>query len=96
LSCVYVVTNSWGNGYQGAIRVTNKGTSTINGWSATWQYAGANRLTSSWNATITGANPYSANSLSWNTNLTAGQTVEFGIQGNTNGGAIETPVVNCK
>ena len=96
LSCVYVVTNSWGNGYQGAIRVTNKGTSTINGWSATWQYAGANRLTSSWNATITGTNPYSANSLSWNTNLTAGQTVEFGIQGNTNGSAVETPVVNCK
>ena len=96
LSCVYVVTNSWGNGYQGAIRVTNKGTNIINGWTATWQYAGANRLTSSCNATITGTNPYSANSLSWNTNLTAGQTVEFGIQGNTNGGAVETPVVNCK
>ena len=96
MSCVYVVTNSWGNGYQGAIRVTNKGTNIINGWTATWQYAGANRLTSSWNATITGTNPYSANSLSWNTNLTAGQTIEFGIQGNTNGGAVETPVVNCK
>jgi len=96
LSCIYLVTNSWGNGYQGAIRVTNKGKNTINGWTATWQYAGANRLTSSWNATITGSNPYSANSLSWNANLTAGQTVEFGIQGNTNGGAVETPVVNCK
>ncbi len=96
LSCVYVITNSWGGGYQGAIRVTNKGTSTINGWTASWQYAGANRLTSSWNATITGANPYSAASLSWNANLTAGQTVEFGIQGNTNGGAVEIPTVSCK
>ena len=96
LSCVYVITNSWGNGYQGAIRVTNKGISAINGWTATWQYAGANRLTSSWNATVTGSNPYSANSLSWNANLTAGQTVEFGIQGNTNGSGVETPVVSCK
>jgi mannan endo-1,4-beta-mannosidase len=96
LSCVYVVTNSWSGGYQGAIRVTNKGTGTTNGWTATWQYAGANRLTSSWNATVTGSNPYSATSLSWNGNLTAGQTVEFGVQGNTNGGSVETPVVSCK
>jgi mannan endo-1,4-beta-mannosidase len=96
LSCVYVVTNSWGGGYQGAIRVTNKGSNTINGWTATWQYAGANRLTSSWNATVTGANPYSATSLSRNGSLAAGQTVEFGIQGNTNGSAVETPAISCK
>lgn len=96
LSCVYVVTNTWSGGYQGAIRVTNNGTNTTNGWTATWQYAGANRLTSSWNATVTGANPYSATSLSWNGNLTTGQTVEFGVQGNTNGGAVETPTVICK
>lgn len=96
LSCVYVVTNSWTGGYQGAIRVTNKGTSATSGWTATWQYTGANRLTSSWNATITGSNPYSATSLSWNGNLTAGQTVEFGVQGNTNGGAVESPAVSCK
>jgi mannan endo-1,4-beta-mannosidase len=96
LSCVYVVTNSWSGGYQGAIRVTNKGTSTTNGWTATWQYTGANRLTSSWNATVTGANPYLATSLSWNGSVAAGQTVEFGVQGNTNGGAVEVPAVSCK
>jgi len=96
LQCVYVVTNSWGSGYQGAIRITNKGTSAINGWTATWQYSGANRLSGSWNANITGANPYSATNVSWNGNLISGQTVEFGIQGNTNGGAAETPAVSCK
>lgn len=96
LSCAYVVVNSWSGGYQGAIRVTNNGTGTINGWTATWQYTGPNRLASSWNATVTGANPYSATSLSWNGTLSAGQTVEFGVQGNTNGGAIETPAVSCK
>jgi mannan endo-1,4-beta-mannosidase len=96
LSCVYVVTNSWAGGYQGAIRVTNKGTNAINGWTATWQYTGANRLTSSWNATVTGANPYSATNLSWNGSVGAGQTVEFGVQGNTNGGSIEAPAVSCK
>jgi mannan endo-1,4-beta-mannosidase len=96
ISCSYVITNSWGSGFTGAIRVTNKGTSTLNGWTASWQYAGANRLTSSWNATVTGANPYSATNVDWNGSVGAGQTVEFGFQGNTNGGSIETPVVSCK
>jgi hypothetical protein len=96
LSCVYVVTNSWTSGFQGAVRITNNGTSAINGWTATWQYAGANRITSSWNGTLTGSNPYSATNLSWNGNLAAGQSAEVGVQGNSNGGAIEIPTVSCK
>lgn len=96
VSCTYVVSNSWSTGFAGAIRVSNGGTTTKSGWTATWQYAGANRITSSWNATVTGSNPYSATNLSWNGNLAAGQSVEFGFQGNTNGSAIELPVVTCK
>lgn len=96
ISCSYVVTNSWGAGFTGAIRVTNNGTGALNGWTASWTYAGANRLTSSWNATVTGSNPYSATNLSWNGSVGAGQTVEFGFQGNTNGGTTEIPAVSCK
>lgn len=96
LSCTYVVSNSWGSGFTGAIRVTNAGTSTKSGWTATWQYSGSNRITSSWNATLTGSNPYSATGLGWNNSIGAGQTVEFGFQGNTNGGSVETPTVTCK
>ena len=96
LSCSYVVTNSWGTGYTGAVRVTNNGTSAISSWSASWQFSGANRITSTWNANVSGSNPYSANNLNWNGNIAVGQTVEFGFQGNTNGGSIETPAVSCK
>ena len=96
ISCAYVVTNSWGSGFTGAIRVTNNGTSAINGWTASWQYAGANRLTSSWNATLTGSNPYSASNVSWNGSVGAGQTVEFGFQGDTHGGSTEMPTVSCR
>ncbi|HSC66458.1 MAG TPA: lytic polysaccharide monooxygenase [Cellvibrio sp.] len=96
LSCSYVVSNSWGTGFTGVIRVTNNGTSTTSGWTASWQYAGANRITSSWNATLTGTNPYSAASLGWNAAIAAGKTVEFGFQGNTNGGSVETPAVTCR
>src|SRR6187431_1455898 len=89
LSCTYVVTNSWGTGFTGVIRVTNTGTGTTSGWTASWQYAGSNRITSSWNANLTGTNPHTATNLNWNGTLTKGQTAEFGFQGNTNGGSPE-------
>jgi endo-1,4-beta-xylanase len=96
LKCTYAVTNSWATGFQGTVRITNGGTSAINGWTATWQYAGANRITSSWNGTLTGTNPYSATNLSWNGSLAAGQSAEVGVQGDSNGGAVEVPAVTCK
>ncbi len=96
LSCTYVVSNSWGSGFTGAIRATNSGTSSKSGWTASWQYSGSNRITSSWNVTLTGSNPYSATGVSWNSTIGAGQTVEFGFQGNTNGGSVEMPVVTCR
>jgi len=96
LSCRYVVTNSWGSGFTGAIRVTNNSTNTRSGWTASWQYAGSNRITSSWNATVSGGNPYTATGVSWNSTIQPGQTVEFGFQANTNGGSVETPAVTCR
>ncbi len=95
LSCTYVVSNSWGAGFTGAIRVTNNGTSTKSGWTANWSYSGSNRVTSSWNVTLSGSNPYSGTGVGWNNSIGAGQTVEFGFQGNTNGGSVETPAVTC-
>ena len=96
LSCRYVVTNSWGSGFTGAIRVTNNSTNTRSGWTASWQYTGSNRITSSWNATVSGGNPYTATGVSWNSTIQPGQTVEFGFQANTNGGSVETPAVTCR
>ncbi len=96
VSCTYVVSNAWGSGFTGAIRVTNTGTSSKSGWTASWQYSGSNRITSSWNVSLSGSNPYSATGVSWNSTIGAGQTVEFGFQGNTNGGSVETPAVTCR
>ncbi len=95
VSCSYVVTNSWGSGFTGAIRVTNTGTASKSGWSASWQYAGSNRISSSWNTNLSGSNPYTATNVSWNGTIAAGQTVEIGFQGNTNGGSVEMPAVTC-
>jgi rhamnogalacturonan endolyase len=92
-SCSYVITNNWGNGFTGAIRITNSGSSPLNSWNVTWAYSGNTRLSGSWNATVSGSNPYSASNLSWNSVIQPGQTVEFGFQG-TYSGSVETPTVN--
>lgn len=90
-ACKYVVTNSWGAGATASIEITNTGTSAINSWNVNWTYVN-NRITNSWNATVTGANPYNATNLSWNGAIQPGQTVTFGMQVTTNG-AVETPAV---
>lgn len=90
--CEYTVTNSWSSGFTGAIRITNTGSSPINGWDVSWQYS-TNSVTSVWNANLSGSNPYSATGLGWNSTIQPGQSIEFGFQGVTNGSAVETPAV---
>ncbi len=93
-SCQYQVTNQWNNGFTAAIKITNTGTGAINNWSVNWQYSGDNRITNSWNANLSGANPYSASNLSWNATIQPNQTVEFGFQGTKGTAAAEVPVIN--
>jgi len=92
-NCSYVINSQWGNGFTAAIRIKNTTSQTINGWSVNWQYTDGSKVTSLWNAALTGSNPYSAKNLSWNTNIQPGQTVEFGFQGSKPTGAAIVPVV---
>jgi len=79
--CTYVVSNEWNTGFTGAISITNSGTSAINGWNVKWSYTDGTQIIGSWNATLTGSNPYTATNLSWNASIQPGQSAEFGIQG---------------
>ncbi|RYY76323.1 MAG: pseudouridine synthase [Gammaproteobacteria bacterium] len=92
-TCTYVITNQWGTGYTAAIRIFNKGSSAINGWTVSWTYSSSTNVTSSWNAILTGTNPYSASGLNWNSTISPGQTVEFGFQGNQPANVNEIPKV---
>ncbi|ACE83838.1 cellulose-binding domain-containing protein [Cellvibrio japonicus] len=87
-ACRYTVTNSWGNGFTAAIRITNDTNTTVNSWQVNWSYT-RNSVTNAWNAQLSGN--YTASNLTWNGRLNPGQSVEFGLQGASNGGAIETP-----
>ncbi|WP_323814423.1 cellulose-binding domain-containing protein [Cellvibrio sp. NN19] len=91
-SCKYLVNNSWGSGATASIEITNTGTIAINGWAVNWRYVN-NRVSGSWNAAVSGANPYSASNLNWNARIQPGQKISFGVQVNANGGAIETPQI---
>lgn len=88
--CNYTVTNSWGSGFTATIRVTNDSNATINGWQVNWAY-NKNTVSNVWNAQLSGN--YTATNVGWNGSLRPGQSAEFGIQGVTNGGAIEIPRV---
>ena len=92
-ACTYKIDNEWNTGATGTIEITNSTSAVINGWSVNWQYA-TNRLSGSWNATVSGSNPYTASNLSWNGTLQPGAKASFGFQLNKNGGALETPTIN--
>ncbi len=80
-NCEYIIDNYWSTGFTAVIRITNNGTTPINGWNVNWEYTDGSSRSSGWNATVTGNNPYSASPLSWNANIAPGDSVEFGVQG---------------
>lgn len=97
-SCTQVITSDWGTGYTAAIRFTNKGSSAVNGWTIGWQYSDGTKVKDSWNASVTGTNPYSATNLSWNGVVQPGQTVEFGFNADKGSAIASSPVFSgaCK
>jgi PelA/Pel-15E family pectate lyase len=89
-ACTYTVTNNWGSGFTGEIKVTNNTSQTVNGWSVSWQESGPT-VTNAWNATLSGSNPYTATALGWNSTLAPNASASFGFQANGTAGA---PTVN--
>lgn len=79
--CEYIIQSEWGNGFVAAVRITNDTQTAINGWSVTWNYTDGTRRTGSWNANISGNNPYTATGMGWNDRINPGQSIEFGVQG---------------
>lgn len=97
LTCSHIILNEWSQGFTAGVRVTNNTSSPISGWSATWKYTDGSVMTNSWNATVTGNNPYTAKPLSWLTTINPGQTVEVGAQGNKGStqGATPKATISC-
>ena len=79
--CEYVITASWGSGYNAAVRITNNGSTPINGWTVNWTYSDNSVVQGFWNAAVSGSSPnYSAtDNQSWNHTIYPGGTAEFGM-----------------
>ncbi|MFT5757970.1 MAG: endoglucanase [Alteromonadaceae bacterium] len=94
--CEYIISNEWPTGFVAVIRITNNASTAINNWQVSWEYDDGTLRTQGWNATVTGSNPYTATPLSWNSNIPAGQSIEFGMQGTkgTPNNPALTPVVS--
>ena len=97
LVCSHVIIDQWSQGFTAGVRVSNNSSTPITGWSITWQYADGSRVTNTWNATVTGNNPYLAQPLSWMTTINPGQTIEVGVQGvkGVANGSAPTAAVAC-
>jgi len=92
-ACTYTVESEWATGFVANITIKNDTAAPINNWSVNWGYS-ANRISGTWNATVSGSNPYTATSVAWNSNIAVGQSVSFGFQGDKNGATAERPTIN--
>jgi len=93
-NCEYLVSNQWGGGFTGAIRITNNGNSAINGWNVSWTYNDGSQISNGWNAQLTGDNPYTASDMGWNGTIQPGQSIEFGFQGTKGSDTASIPAVS--
>ncbi|MFI2711281.1 cellulose-binding domain-containing protein [Micromonospora sp. NPDC018662] len=81
--------NQWSGGFTAAVKVS-PGDTAVSGWTVTWTYAGDQRVTNGWNATVTqSGSTVTARNVSYNGSIPAGGSTEFGVQGTfaTGGGA---------
>lgn len=92
-NCEFIVNDEWNTGFTATIRITNDGTTAIDGWQVGWEFTDGSMVDYLWNANLTGTNPYSATPLSWNSNIAPGAFAEFGFTGIKGGTGVQVPQV---
>src|SRR2546423_1473220 len=77
----YAVTQDWGSGFQGQVRLLNQNQVDISDWKLEFDYAA--QISSIWDAQIVShvANHYVIANAGWNSTLAAGSAVSFGFIG---------------
>lgn len=81
VSLAYNVTSDWGSGFNGEMKITNTGTSSINGWEL--KFNTSNTMSSIWNGVSTGTTGnISVRNDSWNGTIAPGGSVTIGFTAN--------------
>ncbi|MFJ7244658.1 cellulose binding domain-containing protein [Kitasatospora sp. NPDC098652] len=77
----YKVDSAWSNGFTATVTVTNTGTSAVPGWTLGWSFAGDQRISNAWNATVApSGGAVTARDFGWNGTLSPGASASFGFQ----------------
>ncbi|MDQ1289677.1 MAG: endo,4-beta-xylanase [Actinomycetota bacterium] len=78
--------NTWNSGFTAAVTISNTGDTPVSGWTLAWTWPGNQKITSSWNATVTqSGSAVTARNAGHNAAITAGGTASFGFQGSYSG-----------
>ncbi len=85
LSCRHIISSEWESGFAADIEIRNITDVPVSGWNIIWTYDNGEDVTQSWNANVTGDNPFSATNLSWNSVIPPGGMVKFGFIGSKTG-----------
>ncbi|MFJ8001053.1 glycoside hydrolase family 9 protein [Streptomyces sp. NPDC096310] len=82
----YRVDSTWSSGFTATVTVRNTSPAAVDGWTLGWTYAGGQRVTSAWSATVgqSGAT-VTAKDAGWNRAIAPGGTVSFGFQATVTG-----------
>jgi lysophospholipase L1-like esterase len=76
----YHVTGEWNDGFQGEVTVRNGTTSALSGWTVTFTFGGGQRISQSWNATVTQSGAtVTARNVGWNGTVAPGASATFGF-----------------
>jgi len=91
-SVAYTKPSTWNGGFTANVKITNGGTSAISAWQLVWDFPAGQTLAQAWSSTIAVANgKATAKGASYNADVPAGGSVNFGFNVNTTG-AVTDPV----
>ncbi|MFC4589160.1 endo-1,4-beta-xylanase [Sphaerisporangium corydalis] len=95
-TATYSVVNSWQNGFQAGVTVTNTGTAAITGWTVTWTFPNGQTITQLWNGTLTqSGSAITVRNASYNGALGVGASTTFGFTGTHTGTNNAPSSVTC-
>ena len=91
-SCEYIITTQWAGGLNANVRITNRGASNVTGgWKVNMSYSDGSKISTFWDASITGTGPYVASNVSYNASIAPGGSVQYGVTVTNGGAAASTP-----
>lgn len=82
----YTATSIWNNGFTADVKITNTGSSTVNGWTLNYNLPSGQQITSAWSATVNqSGSAVTARNVDYNGTISPGSTVSFGHQATLSG-----------